>query len=278
MWIVREPFSLTDQTLMECSEWFWFHKPGTWGHKRGSLYYDPPRDSQSNFPAAKKWVERLQIWEADKRPDVLRDSWFLGSVALQCVVHVWAHRFTCFLDTILIYLHLFRPGSSISGEIRNGVFAAQSQCQVALCFFSRPLSDPVTHLDLLRPPLIQPLTSDPRPHLLLLSRSGHWQARDVSRRSARLRGQRGAPVAQTGGAGRRGGSGNGGRAGVAPAHGPSSHRPVLPPPRLANWGAARGDRQGAAAAPPQPGHRQRSVTRHTHTVVTIKIELFEFKV
>lgn len=81
--------------------------------------------------------------------------------------------------------------------------------------------------------------------------------------SSHLRGQRGAAVPQTGGAGKwdKDGCENGRRAGVPPTDGPGPHRPILPPPRPADRGAARGDRQGAAAAPPQPGHRQRSVTQ-----------------
>lgn len=73
--------------------------------------------------------------------------------------------------------------------------------------------------------------------------------------SAHLRRQRGAAVAQTEGAGS--GRGHGGRAGVAAADGTGPHRPVLPAPGPADGGAARGDRSGEAAAPPQPGHRQR---------------------
>lgn len=78
--------------------------------------------------------------------------------------------------------------------------------------------------------------------------------------SPHLRRQRGAAVTQTGGTGRWDGSGNGGRAGVTPPDGPGPHRSILPPPGPADRGAARGDRQGAAAGPPQPDHRQRSVT------------------
>lgn len=72
--------------------------------------------------------------------------------------------------------------------------------------------------------------------------------------------QRRADVSQTGGAGRRDGSGDGWRADVTFADGSGPHRPVLSPPGPADRGAARGDRQGTAAAPPQPNHRQRSVS------------------
>lgn len=72
--------------------------------------------------------------------------------------------------------------------------------------------------------------------------------------------QWGASVTQTGGAGKRDGSGNGGRVGVAITDGAGPHRPIVPSPRLAKGGAACGDCQGAAVAPPQPGHRQRSVS------------------
>lgn len=83
--------------------------------------------------------------------------------------------------------------------------------------------------------------------------------------------QWGAAVSQTGGTGRWVGSGDGRRVDVTPADGSSPHRPILSPPRPADGGATCGDRQGAAAAPPEPSHRQRSVT----SAVSLLVKVFE---
>lgn len=156
----------------------------------------------------------------------------------------------------------FPSTNSSWGEIRNIVFPAQlpfntvSSCAL---FFFRSCNTPWP----LEAPLIHSLTFDlPPSPPFCFPRSGHRQARDMPRGSSHLRGQRGAALSQTRDAGRwdGDGSGNGGRAGLPPTDGPGPHRPVLPPPRPADWGAACGDRPGAAAAPPQPSHRQRSVT------------------
>lgn len=152
--------------------------------------------------------------------------------------------------------------NSIRSEIWNFVFpvlpASITVSNCSLSFIAILLWSCNTNWPL-EAPLIQSLPCDLL-RLLCFSRSGHWQARDLPGRSSSLWRQRGAAVSQTGGTGRRNGNGSwdGEWFGVTLTDGPCPHRPVLSSPRPADWGAACGDRQGTAAASPQPGHRQRS--------------------
>lgn len=171
----------------------------SWGHERASMYYDPEYDGQSNFPAAKKQLERLKIWEGrltNELMPVLRESWGVGSVAANAsIAHIWAHllclsSLSSVLDKSDIFLladsaHLF----SFQRRSQKLCFSSSATLHHSVKFLSSFVAVPFWSCNTpwpLEAPLIQSLTFDPPSHLLCFSRSGHWQARDMSGSSSHL--------------------------------------------------------------------------------------------